>query len=219
MKEENINPQQSLELIETMIRKAKGGYYDTGTGPILWGIVVSVCALVTWAEIHFQFELPFDIWTLTFIAIAPQIYISIHERKMRKALRYEDTAMGYIWGVFGFSIFILIFINASVFSSLEETHKALKAINKEELIQFHYSDYVSSLFLLLYGIPTIITSGILKFKPMLFGGLLCWAICIISVFTKGETDMLLMALAAIGAWLIPGILIKRRYIKNKAGNV
>lgn len=219
MKEENINPQQSLELIETMIRKAKGGYYDTGTGPMLWGIVVSVCALVTWAEIHFQFELPFDIWILTFIAIAPHIFISMRERKMRKALRYEDTAMNYVWIVFGISIFLLIFINTFIFASLNETHEALKKVNKEDLLQFRYSNYVSSLFLLLYGIPTIISSGILKFKPMFWGGLLCWVICIISVFTNGETDMLLLALAVICAWLIPGIIIRRRYLKNKTCDV
>lgn len=219
MSEENLNPQQSIHLIEQMIKKAKGGYYATGTGPILWGCVVSVCALVTWAQIHFQFQLPFDIWMLTFIAVAPQIYISIRERKMRKVLHYEDAAMGYIWGVFGFSIFLLIFINSFIFNDLDTAHKALAAAGKEDLLTFRYSDYMSSFFLLLYGIPTIITGGIMKFKPMVLGGMLCWLLCVAAVFTKGDTDMLLVALAAVCAWLVPGIILRKRYLQKKAVHV
>lgn len=217
MKEENLDPQQSIELIEKMINKAKGGYYDTGIGPLLWGIVVSICALLTWAQLHYNFELPFDIWILTLIAIAPQIYISIKERKMRRALRYEDVAMGYIWSVYGFSIFLLIMINSNLFQHLRPL---LEDYNKNHSGHtFYLYDYTSAMFLLLYGIPTIITGGITKFKPMLWGGLFCWACCVAAVYTNIETDMLLTAAAATMAWFIPGIILRKRYLKNKACDV
>jgi hypothetical protein len=41
---------------------------------------------------------------------------------------------------------------------------------------------------------------------MLWGGITCWICCLVSVYTKFEWDMLLIAFAAIMAWLIPDIL-------------
>lgn len=218
MKEENLDPLQSIELIEKMINKAKGGYHDSGIGALLWGTVVTVCALVSWSEIHYKYDFPFDVWMLTFIAVAPQIFISIRERKKRKVLRYEDAAMGYIWSVFGFSVFLLILINVNLVHNLNpvlDEYKKLHGAAK----QFNYFDYSSSLFLLLYGIPTIITGGITKFKPMLWGGLFCWVCCIAAIYTNIETDMLLIAAAAIVAWLIPGIILRKKYLNKEECNV
>lgn len=217
MEKQNLDPQQSIELIEKMINKAKGGYHDSGIGALLWGTVVTICALVSWAEIHFNFNFPFDIWMLTFIAVAPQIFLSIRERKKRKALRYEDVAMSYIWSVFGFSIFLLIMINANLVPHLLPV---VQEYNKNHPdAAFYYHDYVSAMFLLLYGIPTIITGGITKFKPMLWGGMFCWLCCVAAIYTPIETDMLLTAAAAIMAWFIPGIILRRRYLNNKSSNV
>jgi hypothetical protein len=217
VEKENLDPQQSIELIEQMINKAKGSYHDSGIGALLWGTVVSICALVTWSEIHYKYELPFDIWLLTFIAVAPQIFISVRERKKRKAQRYEDLAMAYIWSVFGFSIFLLILININL---VQQLHPLLEDYNKNHVGKgFYYYNYSSAMFLMLYGIPTIITGGITKFKPMLWGGLFCWVCCIAAIYTNIETDMLLTAAAAIVAWLIPGIILRKRYLNNEGCNV
>ena len=81
-------------------------------------------------------------------------------------------------------------------------------------ITFDYASYSTSLFLMLYGMPSILTGGITKFKPMLYGGILCWICCIISVYTNLKTDLLLMALSAIAMWLIPGIILRRKYLKG-----
>lgn len=212
MKEETpLSEQESLRLIQTMINKAKGSYHDTGIGPILWGTVITLCSLISYAQIKYDFELPFDIWLLTLIAIIPQVFISIKESKQRKALNYEDTALSYIWTCFGISIFLLIHININIFNSLNplmQEYKKLKGISESP---FAYSDYVTSIFLLLYGIPSVITGGITKLKPMLYGGILCWACCIITVYTPVDTDMLLTAVSATAAWLIPGIILYKRH--------
>lgn len=217
MEKQNLDPQQSIELIEKMINKAKGGYHDSGIGALLWGTVVTICALVSWAEIHFNFDFPFDIWMLTFIAVAPQIFLSIRERKKRKALRYEDVAMSYIWSVFGFSVFLLIMINTNMVPHLLPVVQEYNKNHPDGT--FYYHDYVSAMFLLLYGIPTIITGGITKFKPMLWGGMFCWLCSVTAIYTPIETDMLLTAAAAIMAWFIPGIILRRRYLNNKSSNV
>jgi hypothetical protein len=59
------------------------------------------------------------------------------------------------------------------------------------------------------------TSGVKGFRPMLWGGLLCWACCIITFFTTIKIDLLLTALSSIGAWLIPGLILEKEYRKAK----
>ena len=218
MEQDKMTEQESLQLISQMINKAKDNYHESGIGPILWGSVITTCSLVTFFRIKYNFDLPFDIWLLTLIAIVPQIFIVAKEKRMNKVRAYDDKMMDYTWTCFGISIFLLIFINASIIQALNpvfQTYIDVKGARPD----FNYSSFSTSFFLLLYGIPTIITGGTRNFKPMLYGGILCWVCCIISVYTKTDWDMLLTAIAAIGAWLVPGIILWRRNKKRYASNV
>ena len=105
MEDKNISYEESLKLINTMINKAKDSYHDTGVGAMLWGSVIAVCSLVRLSELQFNYKLPFDINLLTLVAIIPQIFITIKEKRARKAKSYDDTFIDYIWLAFGISIF------------------------------------------------------------------------------------------------------------------
>jgi hypothetical protein len=213
-----LSEKESLDLIASMINKAKNSYHDTGIGPMLWGAVIAVCSLVTYCEIKLDFKLPVDIWFLTLVAIIPQIYIGAKESKLKKVKTYDDRVMDYIWICFGISIFILSFINATIFQHLKPVFEQyVKATGSNPSFQF--SSFSSSFFLLLYGFPTIITGGYRKFRPMLWGGILCWVCCVVSVFTNTQWDMLLMALSAVGAWLIPGIILWNKYQQGRKQHV
>jgi hypothetical protein len=52
---------------------------------------------------------------------------------------------------------------------------------------------------------------------MLWGGLFCWACCIITLYTPIKIDLLLVAASAIFAWLIPGIIMEKEYRMAKKG--
>ena len=218
MEENKMTEKESLELISQMINKAKNSYHDSGIGPILWGSVITLCSLVTYFQIRFQFSLPFDIWLLTLIAIVPQVFIVAKEKNNKKVKTYDNKIMDYVWVSFGISVFLLIFINKNIVEQLNpvfQTYIDVKGTRPD----FNYSSFTSSFFLLLYGIPTIITGSCRGMKPMLYGGVICWICCIISVYTKIEWDMLLTAFAALCAWLIPGVILWNRYKKIKATNV
>lgn len=218
MEEKSFTPQQSLDLIQQMIAKAQNSYHDTGIGPILWGCVISICSLVTYLKITLGFKLPFDIWLLTLVAIVPQIIIVAREKKLNKVRSHDETTMDYLWSCFGISIFILTFINANIASALQPIYENYK-LTTGNTPSIRYSNFLSSLFLLLYGFPTIITGGIRKFKPMLYGGIFCWVAAVIAVYTSAGVDMLLTAFAAIAAWLVPGIILYRNHQKRRVANV
>ena len=83
--EKKLTEQESLNLIAMMINKAKDSYHDTGIGAIMWGALIAVCSLVRLSEVQFDYKLPFDIYLLTLVAIIPQIFISIKEKKRKKS--------------------------------------------------------------------------------------------------------------------------------------
>jgi hypothetical protein len=196
MSEDQLSEQESLKLINEMIGKAKKSYISKGTASIVWGILIIICSLLTWYEIQFKTYFGFDVWLLVFVAVIPQLYFSMQEKKSKKFVGHDEQTMTFVWTTFGICIFMLSFYNS----------------------RFNVQS-ASSLFMMMYGIPTFITGGVFKFKPMILGGLICWICSIISMYTKQDIDMLLMAACGLFAWLIPGLILWNRYKKQEDCNV
>jgi hypothetical protein len=195
MKEENFSQEDSLKLINEMISKAKKSYVTKGIASIVWGALITFCGIVNWYEIHFKVDYG-DIWVLLLIALIPQIYFSVKEKKSRQFISHHEITTSYIWIAFTVTLFITSFY-------------------------FSYFNLgnVTPLIMALYGVPTFIIGGMHKFKPMIFGAIFCWAASVISFYTIIEIDMLLMAACGLFAWLIPGIILWNRYKKNQAAHV
>jgi hypothetical protein len=209
--EKNLSEKESLQLITQMIHTAKDSYNDTGISAMMWGIVITICALVRLSEIQFGFHLPIDIYWLTVVAVIPQVLISIRENRQKKVRTYEDAFIDYIWIGFGISIFLMILITNSMGAAWSSAYKP--AAGEKNIFSFY--EYIAPFFLLLYGIPTFITGAACKFKPMLWGGILCWICCVVTIYTNLKVDLLLTALSATVAWFIPGIIMQRDYRKAK----
>lgn len=185
--EKNLSEKESLQLITEMIGKAKGSYHSNGTSAIMWGIVIFFCSIFSFLEMEFHFNIGFDIWWLMWLALVPQLLMVFRSSKTKNFVTYEETTMSYVWWAFGASVLMLMFFNS------------------------HYRPaHSSSLFLMLFGMPTFITGGMFRFKPMIFGGIICWVIFIVSIYTDPQINILLMALAALAAWLVPGIILRKK---------
>lgn len=190
------SPAESMLLINEMIGKAKKSYITKGTGSILWGVLIIVCSMVTWSQIHFNYKLGFDIWLLLIVALAAQIYFGIKEKSKRQFETYDQRAMQYTWTAFGIAIFLVIFYQ-----------------NNQQV------ENGTFLIMLMYGIPTFITGGLFRFKPMIFGGICCWVFAVITLYVNEEIQMLLMAMSGLLAWLIPGLILMNKYLQQKKTNV
>lgn len=214
--EKQLTEKESLDLIATMINKAKDYCHDTGISAMMWGALIAVCSLVKLSEIQFGYRLPFDIYLLTIVAVIPQILISRKEKKERIVKSYDDVFMDNLWLAFGICIFLLIFIVNSVFHVWEPVAKEYRTLSGHPSA-FQFYEFISPLFLILYGLPTFVTGITMKFKPMFWGGIFCWICCIIAIYTTIKIDLILTALSAVFAWLIPGIIMERDYKKAKRG--
>lgn len=211
--EKLMSEKESLDLITMMINKANHAYHSTGVSSIMWGAVVALCAVLKWAEIQFGFSFPVDVQWLAVIAIVPQILLSIKEKKERKVRTYDDVYMDYIWLAFGISLVLLIFIVNAVYAVWYPVTTGYSELSGKPIARF--SEFIAPLFLMLYGMPTFVTGAACKFRPMFWGGLLCWTCCIITIFTAIRIDLLLTALSAVFAWLVPGIIMEKDYRKAK----
>lgn len=228
MKEiKELTEKESLQLITEMIQKAKSNFNENGTGPILWGTVIGFCGIFTFFQIQYKWDTgPFSVWYLALLAFIPQIIIAIKERKERLVKTHMCAAIDAVWQVYGFSVFALIVYfnlvpgaSANLIAS-EGSQMMLKNLQTGELKPLHpFVLSQGSLLLLLYGIPTLITGIAQKFKPMLIGGILCYIMFVISIYTVNKYDFLMNGIAAIFNWLIPGFILRSIYLKERKANV
>lgn len=191
--EKEMTGQESLELISMMISSARKDYIETGISSLLWGGIITICSLVTFANYYLQWPGLEYIWFLTLAAVVPQIIISVRERKSRGFKTHDQDLMSGIWISFGIAMFILSWVMA-----------------------YMNVPYQPPIYMVLYGIPTFTVGYGRRFRPMVIGGIACWVLALFAVYASFPYIMLYMAAAAQLAWFIPGLILRKSYLKAKA---
>ncbi|MEO7307826.1 MAG: hypothetical protein ABIR78_03720 [Ferruginibacter sp.] len=196
MESENFSPKDSLLLIDSMINQAKNRFSENGFLYLLWGWLILFCSIAHFVILKLQlFKHPEVIWASCWLAVIFQVIYLVRTKKKEIVKTYSEEIINYIWISFGISMFILSFI----------------------LGKSQGWEYLYSLFLLLYGIPTFLSGVVMQFKPLKTGGITCWVLAIISTFILPVYGLLLLAVAMIVAWIVPGYLLRKKYNQqNKA---
>lgn len=189
----SFSPQESIRLIESMIKEARNKYSENGHLYLFWGWVILLCSLGNFILAYFQlYNKPYIVWWLTVAAgIYQAVYVTKH--KMNRAARsYTDILYGYIWLTFG--ILLLLAIIMTAFKG--------------------NWDFLYPQLLALYGMPVFLSGIILKFNPLKAGAIACWMLAITASIIHVEYHLLLLVLAIIIAWLIPGYMLQAKYKKE-----
>jgi len=189
MEEKQIHPNESLAIISSMIDTAKNKIADDGFLYIFWGWNVLLAAMIH----YFTVKVGIPGGALSWAVLMPLggLVSAIYGRKQRKKERvrtYVDEYLGYNWMAFLIGLFIT-------------------------LIMMSVHGWKVSYFfvMLLYGMATFISGGLLRFRPLLIGSLFSFVFAIVSVFA-GELDQLLCISAAIlCSYLIPGYMLRSKY--------
>ena len=192
--EKSFNEQDSLKLISEMLENTKARFNENGFFFLLWGWLVLIASLLHFTLLHTDFPYPYMVWPVIMSGGGIASGIAGYRRgKDAKVKTFIDRSMSYLW--IGFMIsFIILF--------------AIVIIGN---IKWHL---LSILIMALYGLPTFVSGGILKFKPLIYGALACWILAIISLFVQEDYVLLLSALSVVLAYLIPGYLLKAKFNKN-----
>ena len=191
--EQPFSEQQSIRLIESMINKARNQFSENGHLYLLWGWVILACSIAQFVLTEFvHSSSAYLVWMLTWLAVVYQIIYLVRKKKQRKVRTYTDGIIGGVWLSFAITMFLFAFSIGN-----------LQGIS--------YNKILNPLLLALYGIPTFLSGIILRFRPLMMGGICCWCLCVLAPFIPSQYQVLLLGAAVIVAWIIPGYLLRKRY--------
>lgn len=189
--EDSFNEKQSLELIAGMINKAKNKFSESGTLYLVWGIAVLICSLSQFVLGNILgYKNAHYVWFFTWAVYIYQAIFLFRKKKNLKVKTYTDEIIGYVWICFIICFFIMLFI----------------------LLYSKSFNLIYSSILVLYAIPTFLSGTILKVKPLITGGICCWALAFSSLFIPLNYHLLLISIAVLVAWIIPGLYLRNKFL-------
>ena len=176
-----------------MINRAKDKFAEDGRMYLLWGWAVFICSLGQFVLLHFYHsEYHYMVWMVSWVLIIYQIFHVIKKRRLQKVKTYTDHIIGYVWITFVVLMFLLGFLIG-------------------RLTTGEYYRHINPIILAVYGMPIFLCGIILRFRPLVFGGIGCWVLSILTTFIKDyDYQFLMIPVAMIIAWIIPGYLLRAR---------
>src|SRR5579859_5076761 len=188
---ENFSPEDSLRVIQTMIDKTRTSVADNSFTFLLWGWLVFTGALLQYIlYVIVKSPLHGAAWNVMFIGLVVSIVRRV-KHKPRIVKTYVDDGLSSIW----ICMVVVQFLIVMIF---------LRRGGWENCYTF---------FILLYSIGCFLTGRLLKFTPLIWGAVTCWAVAILTTFVGIETNMLLMAAATLLSYIVPGYLLRSDYKK------
>ncbi|HMU12376.1 MAG: hypothetical protein JST41_10030 [Bacteroidetes bacterium] len=184
-----LTPNESLKLIESMIGQAKKSFSRISFYFLLWGALMIAAMLSTYL------------------------------------LRNTDPAWsnGIAWGVAGIVGGIVSFVYGARQSKSEIVTNPMDGIIGQVWISFVITLLIMILcgglahrdpgpmITLLTGIPTFLTGRILRFRPLIAGGVIFWVAGIAMHLTSDPMTLTVIYCGSmVFGYIIPGIMLKRQ---------
>ena len=187
-----LSPAESLKLIAETIEKTKSNVQNGSFYFLLWGWLVSIAGIVQFVLVEYtDIKAYYYVWPImAFIGIVACVMYGFKVERKKTFETHLDAVFKYLWIVLGISFFLIVFISL--------WNKTLPG------------PYV----LLLAGIGTLISGLLIKFKPMIIGGVLFFIFSIACLFTPPSYQVLVSTFAIIIGYLIPGYILRSNQPKK-----
>lgn len=187
--EETFKPEESFALINNMINTAKNRLADDGFQFIFWGWLVLVAALFNYVAIKMELEWGYYVWAVLMPlgGIVSAIY-GYKQQKKEQVKTYIDAYLGYLWGGFGIALVLTLAFGP-----------------------IHGVKHTYFFLMLLYGLATLVSGGLLNFKPLVYGSFFSFAFAILSVFLTETDQLLCISAALLFSYIIPGHLLRSKF--------
>jgi hypothetical protein len=206
-----FNEQESLLIIQQMIHTAKQEQKDDGKGWIIWGWLLFLTSLLTFANVQFRWFSPSFFWNVFgVISILFGLYTGLRYFLFKKTTRVKtytsDLFEKLNIGFFIFLAFIILAINLGI--------GPIKGF---------------AFLISLYGFWVLIYGTVLNFRPSIIAAFITWAIgfgalyihkLVNTAHEQFQWMMLVHALAVLCGYIIPGHMANKEFnkINRKANN-
>lgn len=187
MNEQELTKEESLKLITDMIGQAKRNFAKGGSFYfLLWGWVVMLANLGHYVLSAFNlYDRPYMVWLITIPAAIMSIIYSIRIDSKAIIKSHIDSLYSWVWLAMFVSVLIILFYTQTI------------------------SQSPNPVILVFAGAGTFISGAMLRFTPLMLGGVALW-ISSIAAFNLGIDEQYLAgAIGIFAGYLIPGYLLKR----------
>lgn len=189
MTNEKFSPEQSLQLIQSMISKTRQDMSNDSIYFLIWGWITFVGCISQFVLKHLvKFEQHYQVWWLTIVGIVLSIWVGKKQERKQKVKTYIGESMKYLWMGIGISFFVLSMI----------------------LSKIGWENPVFPFFILMYGLGTFISGNFLRFRPLIIGGIIAWILAIGAVFVEYDYQMLFGAAAILFSYIIPAYMLRHK---------
>jgi hypothetical protein len=188
---EKLSAHQSLDIITGMIRQAQGTVRRSSFHFLLWGWVVALANMGMFTLIYLNYPRPYLVWLLAIPAWFISMYYGYKYGNNSTGTTHIERITMWLWISFGVIVFTLVFFGSQINFKL------------------------NPVILLVSALPTFISGLMIRFKPLVIGGIAFWIFGIVCFLVPMYYHYLIGALAVIVGYIIPGYLLKY----NKEYNV
>lgn len=195
MTEEKFSPQESLHLIRSMIDKTKQDISDNSIYFLVWGWITFIACTAQFILKHiYNYPRHYLVWLIVFVGVAFSIYQGIRESEKTKVKTYIGESIKYLWIGMGIAYFVLSMI----------------------LSKTGWDKQVFPFFILLYGLGTFISGNIIRFPPLVIGGLIAFGLAVGATYVEYDYQMLFGTMAILISYIIPAYMLRyKNKMKNK----
>jgi uncharacterized membrane protein len=185
--EKMMTGEESLKIITEMINRTKVNIRQGSFHLLFWGWLITVCSLSEWLIAKLSsYPHPYYVWILVIPgAFVSMIYGAVTGRKA-KVQTYADKLYMWTWIGFLFAAIVLF------------------------IVQSDRMENITPYILLLAGFPTFLSGFIVKFKPLIAGGICFWVIAILVHFAGPSLALLGTPVAMFTGYLIPGYMLRNK---------
>jgi hypothetical protein len=195
--ENEFSAEQSLKLITSMIETTKNSLKDRSHYFLLWGWAVMIASIGQYfLKVIMNYPNHYLVWWITPVILIIQIFLIVHDRKVEKVKTFINEVSAYLWTAIGLSFFAAFFI--------------FSKIGWENCYSF---------YIILYGIGTYVSGSLIKFKPLIIGGIICFPLAAFTAYLSFDYQIIMLAVAILISYIIPGHLLRLKHKKQNLVNV
>lgn len=185
--EKMMTGEESLKVITDMINKTKVNIRQSSFHLLFWGWLIFACSLLEYILYKFtDFANPWYIWFFVVPGVFVSLIYGFTTGRKAKVHTYADMLYMWTWMAFLFASLVLFII-----------------MSKE-------MQYFPPYILTIAAIPTFLSGVVIKFKPLIIGGITFWIFALIAHFGGREIASLAVPVAMLTGYLIPGYILKRK---------
>ncbi|MEA1885841.1 MAG: hypothetical protein U9N72_01350 [Bacteroidota bacterium] len=191
--EKMMSSQESLKIISDMINRAKMNIREASFHLLFWGWLIVVCSLAEYLLYTFtSFENSWLVWLLTIPGVFVSLIYGFVKGSKQTVYTYADRIYMWLWLSFLITALILF-----VFHGTDNR-----------------MDTVGPYILILAAFPTFMSGVVIKFRPLMFGGISIWIFSLIAFFAGSSIGPLAVPAAMITGYLIPGYMLNTNKVKK-----